>query len=90
LSAAISLAQQGYGVTVHEKNARIGGKLNVLNESGVQLRPGSIHSCAASPLRPTLRAQRQADGLTCAGIPAWGGGEGGRLQLVLRQDRVLL
>jgi len=30
LSAAISLAQEGYAVTIHEKSARIGGKLNVL------------------------------------------------------------
>ncbi|HOY58601.1 MAG TPA: phytoene desaturase family protein [Verrucomicrobiota bacterium] len=34
LSAAISLAQAGYAVTVHEKNGRIGGKLNVLRERG--------------------------------------------------------
>ena len=34
LSAAISLAQEGYAVTVHEKNAQIGGKLNVLKEHG--------------------------------------------------------
>jgi diapolycopene oxygenase len=34
LSAAISLAQEGYGVTVHEKNAKIGGKLNVLKDRG--------------------------------------------------------
>ena len=34
LSAAISLAQQGYAVTIHEKNPRIGGKLNVLKEQG--------------------------------------------------------
>ena len=34
LSAAISLAQEGYAVTIHEKNARIGGKLNVLKERG--------------------------------------------------------
>ncbi|MBX3745497.1 MAG: phytoene desaturase [Verrucomicrobiae bacterium] len=34
LSAAISLAQEGYAVTVHEKNARIGGKLNVLKDRG--------------------------------------------------------
>jgi diapolycopene oxygenase len=34
LSAAISLAQEGYAVTMHEKNARIGGKLNVLKERG--------------------------------------------------------
>jgi diapolycopene oxygenase len=34
LSAAISLAQQGYSVTIHEKNAKIGGKLNVLKEQG--------------------------------------------------------
>lgn len=34
ISAAISLAQAGYAVTVHEKNARIGGKLNVLKERG--------------------------------------------------------
>jgi diapolycopene oxygenase len=34
LSAAISLAQDGYAVTIHEKNARIGGKLNVLKEHG--------------------------------------------------------
>jgi len=34
LSAAISLAQEGYAVTIHEKNARIGGKLNVLKEQG--------------------------------------------------------
>jgi diapolycopene oxygenase len=34
LSAAISLAQAGYAVTIHEKNAKIGGKLNVLKERG--------------------------------------------------------
>jgi diapolycopene oxygenase len=34
LSAAISLAQEGYSVTIHEKNAKIGGKLNVLKERG--------------------------------------------------------
>ena len=34
LSAAISLAQEGYQVTIHEKNAQIGGKLNVLKEQG--------------------------------------------------------
>lgn len=34
LSAAISLAQAGYQVTIHEKNAKIGGKLNVLKEQG--------------------------------------------------------
>ncbi len=34
LSAAISLAQAGYAVAVHEKNARIGGKLNVLQAGG--------------------------------------------------------
>jgi diapolycopene oxygenase len=34
LSAAISLAQAGYPVTIHEKNDRIGGKLNLLQASG--------------------------------------------------------
>lgn len=34
LSAAISLRQEGYDVTLHEKNAQIGGKLNVLKERG--------------------------------------------------------
>ena len=34
LSAAISLAQEGYAVTIHEKNPGIGGKLNVLKERG--------------------------------------------------------
>jgi diapolycopene oxygenase len=34
LSAAISLAQEGYAVTIHEKNVQIGGKLNVLKEGG--------------------------------------------------------
>lgn len=34
LAAAISLAQEGYAVTIHEKNAQIGGKLNVLQEQG--------------------------------------------------------
>ena len=34
ISAAISLAQEGYSVTIHEKNAKIGGKLNVLKEQG--------------------------------------------------------
>ncbi|HOW73042.1 MAG TPA: phytoene desaturase family protein [Phycisphaerae bacterium] len=34
LSAAIALAQEGYAVTIHEKNAKIGGKLNVLKERG--------------------------------------------------------
>ena len=34
LSAAISLAQEGYQVTIHEKNPQIGGKLNVLKQKG--------------------------------------------------------
>jgi diapolycopene oxygenase len=34
LSAAISLAQEGYDVVVHEKNDKIGGKLNVLKVDG--------------------------------------------------------
>jgi diapolycopene oxygenase len=34
LSAAISLAQEGYEVAVHEKNERIGGKLNELKAEG--------------------------------------------------------
>lgn len=34
LSAAISLRQAGYAVEVFEKNEKIGGKLNVLKESG--------------------------------------------------------
>jgi diapolycopene oxygenase len=34
LSAAISLAQEGYDVTIHEKNPQIGGKLNVLKAQG--------------------------------------------------------
>ena len=34
LSAAVSLRQAGYDVAVHEKNAQIGGKLNVLQERG--------------------------------------------------------
>ena len=34
ISAAISLAQEGYDVTIHEKNAQTGGKLNVLKAQG--------------------------------------------------------
>lgn len=34
ISAAISLAQEGYEVSVHEKNEKIGGKLNVLKQDG--------------------------------------------------------
>jgi diapolycopene oxygenase len=34
ISAAISLAQAGYRVTIHEKNDKIGGKLNVLTLDG--------------------------------------------------------
>jgi len=34
LSAAISLRQRGYDVAIHEKNAQIGGKLNVLEAQG--------------------------------------------------------
>jgi len=34
ISAAISLAQRGYQVTIHEKNEKIGGKLNVLKSQG--------------------------------------------------------
>lgn len=34
LSAAISLRQAAYDVTVHEKNAQIGGKLNLLKTNG--------------------------------------------------------
>ena len=30
LSAAISLAQEGYAVGIYEKNKQIGGKLNLL------------------------------------------------------------
>ena len=42
LSAAISLAQEGYAVTIHDKNAKIGGKLNVLKQSGVATYPVCI------------------------------------------------
>ena len=34
ISAAISLAQEGYTVVIHEKNEKIGGKLNVLKQAG--------------------------------------------------------
>ncbi len=34
LSAAISLAQEGYAVSVYEKNGHVGGKLNVLKADG--------------------------------------------------------
>lgn len=34
ISAAISLTQAGYQVSIHEKNPKIGGKLNVLNANG--------------------------------------------------------
>ncbi len=34
LAAAISLAQEGYAVTIHEKNAKIGGKLNLHQQDG--------------------------------------------------------
>lgn len=34
LSAAISLAQEGYAVDIYEKNAQIGGKLNTLSAEG--------------------------------------------------------
>ena len=34
LSAAISLRQAGYDVEIFEKNAQIGGKLNVLTDHG--------------------------------------------------------
>ncbi|MCW1923395.1 NAD(P)/FAD-dependent oxidoreductase [Luteolibacter arcticus] len=34
LSAAISLAQEGYRVTIHEKNDKIGGKLNMIRKDG--------------------------------------------------------
>ncbi len=34
ISAAISLAQEGYQVEIHEKNAQIGGKLNLLQTEG--------------------------------------------------------
>jgi diapolycopene oxygenase len=34
ISAAISLAQEGYDVSLYEKNARIGGKLNQLHAEG--------------------------------------------------------
>ena len=34
LSAGISLAQEGYEVVIHEKNDKIGGKLNVLKQQG--------------------------------------------------------
>lgn len=34
ISAAISLAQAGYQVAIHEKNPQIGGKLNVLKANG--------------------------------------------------------
>lgn len=34
ISAAISLAQEGYRVSIHEKNDKIGGKLNMLRMEG--------------------------------------------------------
>jgi len=34
VSAAIALAEEGYNVTVYEKNAHVGGKLNVLKKDG--------------------------------------------------------
>jgi len=34
ISAAVSLAQEGYDVEIYEKNAQIGGKLNVLRAQG--------------------------------------------------------
>lgn len=34
ISAAISLAQEGYRVSIHEKNDKIGGKLNMLKMEG--------------------------------------------------------
>jgi diapolycopene oxygenase len=34
ISAAISLAQRGYSVAIHEKNCQIGGKLNLLKADG--------------------------------------------------------
>lgn len=34
ISAAISLAQEGYPVAIYEKNEKIGGKLNILKEQG--------------------------------------------------------
>ena len=34
LSAAISLTQEGYDVEIHDKNEKIGGKLNVLKANG--------------------------------------------------------
>ena len=34
LSAAISLAQEGYHVVVYEKNGKVGGKLNILQDQG--------------------------------------------------------
>lgn len=34
MSAAIALAMRGFGVTVFEKNAQVGGKLNVLRDHG--------------------------------------------------------
>ena len=34
LSAAISLAQEGYAVSIYEKNKQIGGKLNLLKSQG--------------------------------------------------------
>lgn len=34
MSAAISLAAEGYSVEIHEKNNKIGGKLNILKDSG--------------------------------------------------------
>ncbi len=34
LAAAIALAQEGYRVTIHEKNDRIGGKLNLHQQDG--------------------------------------------------------
>lgn len=34
ISAAVSLAQEGYPVAIYEKNGHVGGKLNVLQEAG--------------------------------------------------------
>ena len=54
MSTAIMLASNGFQVTILEKNAQIGGKLNQLEDQRLHLRPGPVDLYAASTLSSRL------------------------------------
>ncbi len=93
LSAAISLAQEGYAVTVFEKNAHAGGKLNVLETRGFAFDLGpSILTLPHIFKRLFHRSKRRMkDYVTlCPVRPHWRNffEDGTRIDLVPEPDRM--